>query len=63
MIAVASSKVIHGRHLAPSATYRDHATSPQRLQVVAARAHCIVDLAALKASPKGEGFNPPSVGQ
>ncbi len=63
MKASASGKVISGGPAAPSASSRAHGASLRRSWVAAARARTTVDATTLKASPEGEGFNPPSGGQ
>ena len=59
----ASGNVVSGRPLAPAALHSARGANLRRLQVPAACARFIVGVATLKASPEGEGFNPPSVGQ
>jgi hypothetical protein len=62
-MAAACSNLVFGRLLAPAALHCARRANLPRLQVPAARAPFHLRVAALKASPKGEGFNPPSVGQ
>jgi len=58
-----SSNVVSERRVAPSAVVRARHDRLMRLWHVAARTRVDVAATILKASPEGEGFNPPSVGQ
>ncbi|MFT3770908.1 MAG: hypothetical protein QM820_36275 [Minicystis sp.] len=63
MMATVSNNVVSERRVTPSAVARPRHDSPMRLQLVATRVRIYVAATILKASPEGEGFNPPSVGQ
>jgi hypothetical protein len=54
---------VYERLVTPSAVGRTHLAGVERSRVGATHPYPTVAAAILKASPEGEGFNPPSVGQ
>jgi hypothetical protein len=62
-MAALSNNGVYERLVTPSAVIRTRHATLKRPSVAAACAYPDMAAAVLKASPEGEGFNPPSGGQ